>query len=344
MFFKEKQLRIYGFLSVVFIFYFFFMLEMFFSWRDENMWLKTISITLLFALAIWEVPRYFIKRIRERFQGTSLAKLRVRYTLLFVIPYAFLIGFLRINIEHTSNLWGVPIATFTTYSYSIGISLLFVLLQLAVYESLYFFEEWNKSREETEELRRTNYQIQFDSLKVQIQPHFLFNALNTLIGLMKVDTPRAIRFTEEMARVYRYLLEANNSQMISLAEEMDFTRAYFFLLKTRYCEGLHLEAEGLTTMNDFSLPPLSLQLLIENAVKHNIITRERPLHIRMNFEPAMGKLTITNNMQQKKGLYNTGHGLMHLKKKFELLHMGDVNIFSSGEIFSVTLPLKRIAS
>ena len=184
--------------------------------------------------------------------------------------------------------------------------------------------------------------MQFDSLKGQIQPHFLFNTLNTLIGLMKMDIPRAIEFTEEMAHVYRYLLEANDRQLISLEEEMKFANAYFFLLKTRYSEGLHMEVSEAAAMDNYQVPPLSLQLLIENAVKHNIITRDKPLFIKVDFQPAFKQVVVSNNVQRKPQAFRSGLGLMHFRKKFELLHIAGVKIVETDIEFSVNVPLIKL--
>lgn len=342
MLIKERQLRIYGSLVVALIFYIFFMLEMFFSWRDDMLWLKTPVIAILYTIAIWEPTRFIILLKRRKYRGLKNLKRRMALTVLMVAPYAGLVGYARVYVEDYINLWGVPVGNITYYSYNIGISLLFALLQVAAYESIYFFTEWNKSKTEAEELKKLNFQMQFDSLKVQIQPHFLFNTLNTLIGLMKIDTPRAIQFTEEMAHVYRYLLEANDRQLISLDEEMKFTKAYFFLLKTRYSEGLHLDIDDENNMASYQLPPLSLQVLLENAVKHNIITRDKPLYIKIEFHPALKQVIVSNNLQRKPQAFNSGLGLIHLKKKFDLLNMSGVSIAEKDHAFSVTVPIIKL--
>ncbi|RZK12387.1 MAG: hypothetical protein EOO43_18705 [Flavobacterium sp.] len=218
---------------------------------------------------IWEPTRYCILRLRKKHAGLNNVRKRLKYAVFILVPYAFFIGFFRIYLEDATNIWNVPVAHISNYSYTIGITLLFILLELAAYESLYFFDQWSKSLAETEELKRINFQIQLDSLKVQIQPHFLFNTLNTLIGLIEADSGRAITFTENLAFVYRYLLQANERSLINLKEELHFTTIYFSLLKTRYPDGLFLH-QAISDMENFDVPPLSLHILIENAVKHGI--------------------------------------------------------------------------
>lgn len=337
---KEGKLRIVGYFVLTALFFIFFMLEMFFSWRDEHMFLKVLLLTILHTLAIWEPTRFLILYFRKKYAGLHAVKKRLTRLVAVSVPYAILVGWLRIYLEDQSNLWGVSVANLTTYLYTIGITLLFTLLQIAVYESIYFFEEWNRSRAEAEDMKRLNVQMQMDSLKVQIQPHFLFNTLNTLIGLIEVNKDRAISFTENLAFVYRYLLEANESSLISLEEELRFANTYFSLLKTRYPDGLFL-ANELTDTEGYEVPPLSLQLLIENAVKHNSITRARPLYIHLKYDQDGQRLIVENNLQAKNAPATTGMGLQHLKKKFELLNMPSIHVKTDRDTFSVSLPLAK---
>jgi hypothetical protein len=336
--FPEKKIRIGGYLVVTAIFFLFFMLEMAFSWQDEHLYVKICLLTFLHTLMMWEPVRMLILHLRKRFSGLSQVKLRLRILVCIAVPYAVLIGFLRIFLEDHTNLWGVPMASWSAYSYTIGITLLFILLQIAVYESLYFFSEWKKVTIEAEEIRRMNVQIQVHALKVQIQPHFLFNTLNTLIGLIETNRNEAIHFTQNLSFVYRYLLEANERTLISLGEELKFAHLYFNLLQTRYPEGLELVAE-MQGADLFQLPPLSLQILIENAVKHNTSGKLRPLHIYLYLDQRRQQVIVQNNFQPKKGVVRSGVGLQHLKKKFELLGLPGIMITETGEEFIVCLPL-----
>jgi hypothetical protein len=335
---NEKKLRVVGYLVMTGMFFIFFMLEMFFWWKDEHILLKTATLTMLYTLAIWEPTRFIILQLRKKWQGIAWVKRRIVLAAAILLPYAFLVGFGRVYLEDYTNLWGIRVAHISVYSNIIGITMLFIFLQVAVYESIYFFSEWDKTKTEAEELKRLNFQIQFDSLKVQVQPHFLFNSLNTLIGLMEMDTGRARQFTEELAYIYRYFLQANEQELISLEEELRFVKAYFFLLKTRYAEGLHLQVTGERNMHQYLVPPLSLQLLLENAVKHNIVTQAKPLNIDIKFEHAHLEMTVCNNLQRKKNDIRSGKGLIHMRKKLSLLGLPDIVINESKSQFMVTVP------
>lgn len=336
---NEGRLRFWGYLVMTAVFFIFFMLEMFFTWRDEHMLLKVVVITILHTVAIWEPTRFFILSLRSRLAGVTKVKRRVLILIAVAIPYSVFVGVTRVVLEDHFRIWGVPTANVSAYFFLCGITLLFVLLEIAVYESVYFFSEWAQAKTEAEELKRTNVQMQMDSLKVQIQPHFLFNTLNTLIGLIEVAPTRAVTFTEDLAYVYRYLLEANQSTMISLEDELKFARTYYSLLKTRYPEGLFLK-EDLDNIKDFQVPPLTLQILIENAVKHNMITKEKPLYIHIQ-QVSGDRMIVRNNYQPKRDIQATGHGLQHLKKKFQLLSFPQVSIVNDYKNFLVEFPLAK---
>ncbi|ULQ55255.1 histidine kinase [Flavihumibacter rivuli] len=213
---------------------------------------------------------------------------------------------------------------------------------MTLYESLFFVEKWHIALMEAKELKKLNLQMQVDSLKVQIQPHFLFNSLNTLVGLIEMDQSRAVRFTEGLAHVYRYLLDATNQTVIGLADELRFTKNYFFLLKNRYPHGLYLDIElEEESLDQYQVLPLSLQLLIENAVKHNVITRARPLYIKVTINKEDQCIIVRNNLQRKNNPAPTGMGLAHLGKKLILLNAGKLKIEEKEGIFSVIIPLMK---
>jgi sensor histidine kinase YesM len=343
MLLNERKLRIYGPLVFGSVLLVFFMLPMFSAFHTYSfIFLRIIAATVLWVVTIWEPTRFVILKVHKKWRSPSETKKRIIITAILIVPVTILIGFLRNQLENYT-IWKLPLHDIAFYLSSIGTNLIFVIAEVAIYESLFYIEKWHNSALEAKELKKLNLEMQFDSLKVQIQPHFLFNTLNTLIGLMKMDTPRAIKFTEELARVYRYLLEANERQLISLEEEMKFTTAYFFLLKTRYSEGLHLDIDWNAEPDKFVLPPLSLQILLENAVKHNVITSARPLQIRIQVDPGKKQLTVTNNLQLKNEVARNGKGLAHLKKKFELLNLSGIDIMGNGSIFSVTFPLMEVS-
>ncbi len=214
-----------------------------------------------------------------------------------------------------------------------------VLLLVTVYEAFYLLGKWQESKLSYEHQKKIILQSQLDSLKNQINPHFLFNTLNSLSSLIAEAPQQAEIFVDEIAKVYRYLLQTNEEALTTLAVELAFIRSYYHLLKTRYGTGLTLRLEVAEPFLSYQLPPLTLQLLVENAVKHNVIQARRPLHILIATTPA-GALCVRNNIQPKTThIESTRVGLVNISARYQLLTQQSPVVEATAEQFTVTLPL-----
>ncbi|GAB2685295.1 hypothetical protein GCM10027037_03470 [Mucilaginibacter koreensis] len=226
-----------------------------------------------------------------------------------------------------------------TYHPLLFAGLLLNVIATSFHEGLFTFDQWKKSLVETERLKKSYVQSQLDSLKNQVNPHFLFNSLNCLSSLISSDPERASEFLDEMSKVYRYLLRSNESELISLQAELQFLHSYFHLLKTRYGNGIELDIAIEDEHLDYLIPPLTLQLLLENAVKHNVILKDQPLHIAIRSD-GQRWLTVSNNVQQKiSRVISNKVGLQNIATKYELLHQTAIEIRHDDENFAVSLPL-----
>ncbi|TLV01491.1 sensor histidine kinase [Dyadobacter luticola] len=225
------------------------------------------------------------------------------------------------------------------------------LVTVGIFESLHSHKKWRENTLEKEQLKKTNLQSQYESLKNQINPHFLFNTLNSLSSLIVEDPHRAEGFINEMANVYRYLLQSNEQagggrDLTSLANEIVFVQSYFHLLKTRYGQGISLLIAVPDAVQDYLLPPLTLQMLVENAIKHNVIHTQKPLMIKICLAED-GRLEIQNNLQPRNSrVLSNGVGLSNISEKYRLLaqqmRIADdmrVVVSKEGGQFVVSLPL-----
>lgn len=168
-------------------------------------------------------------------------------------------------------------------------------------------------------LQKENLQSQFEVLKQQVNPHFLFNSLNVLTSLIKVDPDMAEVFTERLSKVYRYVLEQKDKDLVPLATEMDCLRAYIFLIDIRFSNKVFVKVNFNISEIDAYLVPLALQLLIENAIKHNTFSKKSPLYIEL-FIDNQGYLNITNNLQSRKTqVGSTGIGLVNITQRYLLV-------------------------
>jgi LytS/YehU family sensor histidine kinase len=179
-------------------------------------------------------------------------------------------------------------------------------------------------------------------LTSQVNPHFLFNSLNTLITLIPEDKETAIRFTQKLSDVYRYVLQGKNKDLISLEEEISFLENYIFLLKIRYGSNLIIEKKVEPEALLRQLPVLSSQLIIENAIKHNTISASKPL--RIGITANQNWLTIVNNRNEKLVAEpGTGTGLENIRKRYALYSNDDIQVEDTREYFSVRIPLLKVA-
>lgn len=189
-----------------------------------------------------------------------------------------------------------------------------------------------------------NIQNQYQALKNQLNPHMLFNSLNTLQSLVRESPEKAQNYIHELSRVLRYTLQENDTHTVTLREEMDFVEAYIFLMKMRYEDNLHFVIEVDTHWMDYRLPPLSIQTLVENAIKHNEISNRKPLTIEIKAVNVPGStgasLCIDNDLQPRRtASAGTGVGLANLSKRYELLFGREIQITEMNGKFSVCIPL-----
>lgn len=193
---------------------------------------------------------------------------------------------------------------------------------------------------ENEQLHAENILNQFEALKNQLNPHMLFNSLNTLQSLVRENQDKAQEYIQELSHVLRYTLQSNEFQSVSLREEMNFTSAYMFLLKMRFENNLQFIVQIDSAYEAYQLPPMAIQLLIENAVKHNEISCRKPLLISISTDKN-GQLSVTNLIQPKwTKSSGTGIGLPNLIKRYRLLFKEEIQI-TEDKYFTVRIPLIR---
>lgn len=192
---------------------------------------------------------------------------------------------------------------------------------------------------ENQQLKLENILGQFETLKSQLNPHMLFNSLNTLRSLIREEPAKAQNFTQELSNVLRYMLQENTTQRTTLAEELEFIEGYTFLLTMRYEDNLIFEIETDKKYNHYLLPPMSLQVLIENAVKHNEISHRHPLNVSIRTTDD-DMLHVCNRIQPKiTNSTGTEIGLKNLVKRYSLLFNKEIVIDNNGDKFCVSIPL-----
>ncbi len=190
-----------------------------------------------------------------------------------------------------------------------------------------------------ERLKQENLRNELAAIKNQVDPHFLFNSLNSLSSLVRENEP-ASQFVRKLAYIYRYILQNGDTDLVTLADELKFLESYTYLIKTRYRDRFEIDINVAPELHTATLPPMALQLLVENAVKHNEISESNPLKVEIFSED--GILFVRNRIQPRTTLPDaSGYGLTNLEKRFALLKKVRINVSEENGMFTVSMPLKK---
>ncbi|WP_290540728.1 histidine kinase [Alistipes sp.] len=274
--------------------------------------------------------------------GTSLVRVtKGKITLSFLLTWAFssLLGQLFVWLHHRFDIPAID-AMVHHYLHPLR-DLIIAGIIAGSNQIIHLIHRQQCMVVENEELHTESVRHQYESLKNQLNPHMLFNSLNTLQSLIRESPPKALEYTQELSRVLRYSLQDNDQQSVTLAEEMQRSEAYMFLMKMRYEENLVFDIDIDAALSGLHLPPMSVQLLIENAIKHNEISNRNPLTISIRSESGPS-LVVRNRIQAKRQASpGPGIGLDNLAKRYRLLWQQEIQISTDEEMFCVRIPLHQ---
>lgn len=202
-----------------------------------------------------------------------------------------------------------------------------------------FFSEYRKKQLEAEELKRISAQAQLQAVRNQVNPHFLFNNLNVLSGMVIKDNPDANKFIEEFSKVYRHILKSQDKELVPLETELEFISPYLHLLEKRFPHSIGVELDINEKYTSWFIVPAALQILIENAIKHNVLSVARPLRISISVNDV-SMLVVKNNLQLKKQVEPSTHiGLNNISQRYALINGQNITIEKDQFHFSVAVPL-----
>ena len=296
-------------------------------------------LTLVSIFLTWEGNRFIILHFREKFSG--------RYELIKRIAFVFIAGMLFTWLMLVCTIYVTSFIQRGSFSgngqvvrtlFNFPLFLQFALF-FGIYEALYYYARLKHAEKEKEQLEKEKLWAQLENLNQQVPPHFLFNTLNSLSSLITEDPVEADRYLNEMSKVYRYLLDNNRHELVTLQTEIKFIHSFYQLLKLRYDKGIELTCQIPEQYNNYQLPPLTLQLLVENAVKHNITSRNQPLQIEITVTENE-RLVIKNNLQRKvEKPVSHKIGLNNIAVKYQLMQQEEIIVKEEHGYFIVSLPL-----
>ena len=308
----------------------------------EIEWYYAAGTITVITLLIWESNRliepFFRKRLDEH-------KNKIKALITFFLAGGFLttivcfavVMFVSMVI-HNNNFQRTFIPLKLNLIYAILVNLLFHLVN-AIF---FYFKEYRIKLIEAEQLKTKTSQAELQVIKSQINPHFLFNNLNVLSALVMQNSSEANKFIEAFSQVYRYILSNQHKELVELKTELEFIKPYIYLLEKRFTNGLKITIDIDTAQENKFIIPASLQMLIENAIKHNVASKTKPLHIDLHTNGNQ-TLVVTNNLQLRDIVENsTEIGLQNIMKRYLLVGNREVIVNKTDENFIVTLPLLSV--
>jgi len=307
---------------------------------NANELFKVFSIHFMYAFVLTLINANFYDYLNSKFSWKKHSKKRlvigaagsITLTMIGLVLLRF-ISIVFINAEPVDNFLNDKYA-FGYYTFGLVITLIISL----VFHSIYFYKALTEDKVKEQQIVAKTETAKYESLKSQIDPHFLFNSLNVLTSLIGENPIQAEKFTTKLSKVYRYVLEQKNKDLVSLDEELHFAKTYMELLKMRFENAVTFEIPESASNSELKIIPLSLQLLLENSIKHNVVSEENPLKVVIYEED--GFLIVNNNFKPKKILeQGTKVGLKNIIERYNLITLKKVVVDKTLKDFTVKLPL-----
>ncbi len=304
---------------------------------------KILSIHLFGVLAavvlgVWELNRLVEKKIEK----VKLKKIHPLVVLFFVsMINVGVVSVLSLTLVYL--VLGMPLVfNFTHLKLLLAFGFRINLFLNCLNAIVFFMNRLKKSQLEAEQLKKISIEAQFEALRNQINPHFLFNCFNVLSSLVYKDADTSAKFIAQLSNVYRYLLYNQEKKVVQLKEEVGFIESYLFLLKIRFGDNIEIENKIDKESEDRYVAPAVLQMLIENAIKHNVVSKKNPLRVRIF--SANGFIVVSNNLQEKEMKEeSTQVGLRNIQHRYAFLSDEKVRIEKSEKEFNVSIPLLQLA-
>ncbi|HYF32201.1 MAG TPA: histidine kinase [Chitinophagaceae bacterium] len=337
---KPTKLQWYSFLAsmpvIAFLLNYILYDERLFS--DYKVWLISMPLIFFLGLGSWRGHTIIGNGIKKRYPGLRQTKTRILILAVCIIPFMSFSVALIFFLYDALGILGYRL-NYDDLKIGLLVGFCVNIIFETMYEADYVLEKYKESVEEKETFQQLSLQQEFDTLKSQVNPHFLFNCFNTLSSLIGEDKKKAESFLNELSKVYRYLLRNNEDGLSTVENEVKFIQSYYKLLQTRHGEAVRINVQIDKRYNPYLLPSLSLQLLVENVVKHNVLSKNKPLVIDI-FTTAGNKLVVNNNLQRRtiKAPSNKV-GLDNIKAKYALLNQPGFQVMEDGKNFTVVLPV-----
>ncbi len=293
----------------------------------------------LIGFSLWKGNHFFGIMVDKKYPWQENPTKTLLLELLVLIVFS-LIDIIAVNYFWFTILQNIPFINVITQGKWILLSQIIITVIFAlVFYSRIFYKFWRMSIINEEKIKRQVIALQYDSLKNQVNPHFLFNSFNTLSSLIEKDKELATKFLKQLSDVYRYVLDQKDNEIVDLSTELDFVKSYVYLQQIRHNDNLHVNISLSSDNVNYKVVPLSIQMLVENAIKHNIVSKEQPLSIDI-YNEKFDFIVVKNNLQVKNVIKDSnGLGLNNIKSRYEFLSDKKFEIIKSADEFIVKVPI-----
>lgn len=307
--------------------------------------LVNLQYTLLYTASLYLVNAFLFVFLDKVFIENRFSVKRIILSfilsLFLTVCVIFLLRFFEEVIVNGNSI-GVFLQGERASNYIVSV-IITVIISLFIH-AVYFYRSYQENKIKEQKIIAGTASAKFESLKNQIDPHFLFNSLNVFSSLIEENPENAQKFTSSLSKIYRYVLEQRDKELVDIEEELAFAKTYMSLLKMRFENSIFYELPENVNNPEAKIVPLSLQLLLENTVKHNVVSEKKPLHIRI-FE-RNNCLIVQNDLQKKEVLKDRqGVGLQNIISRYAILTDRKVTVAQTENEFTVELPLltKQVA-
>lgn len=292
------------------------------------------SVLLILVGLIWEGNRVIQHVIRFPKWSEKAHPLFIYFALSFIM----VVGYSALTSLALSKYFNDSTHFILTFKLSLGFTFRVNLFLHSINAIFFFVNRYNQSQLLAEKFQKESAEAQFNVLRSQINPHFLFNSFNVLSTLVHKNPDSASKFIDQLSIVYRYVLNHEQNKIVPLKEELDFLKSYVYLLKIRFQENLFIAIDIADNLNNTQIAPATLQLLIENAIKHNVVSKSNPLKIRIFNDNT--HIIVENSILRKEFKEeSTNIGLANIRKRYEYLCGKDAIITNSNGVFKVKIPI-----
>lgn len=301
---------------------------------DLSQSFKLILHGIVMTAGLWlgcmTIVMFLWKRFPWEYSPLSHLLIEIFLILIYTLTYSYLLYYLE------KRFWNLP--QIENLGIEIFVTILITYFITAVHESVFFYQQWKFNFSRTVRLEKDNIEAKYEALRAQINPHFLFNSLNSLTNMVHENKP-VVDYIQNLSSLLRYMLKSGESELVLLSEELEITMNYINLQLMRFNGSLEIKVTIPDGVLNHAVPPLVLQMLIENSLKHNIISKEKPLRVEVFADDDY--ITVINKLQRKQGVTSTGQGIENIKGRYGFFTTRKVEVSETDEIFKVKIPLLK---